>query len=91
MSTEQQVNGNPQINGERNTFNQRVSRLAYLGKSSKVKWSAEILGREWEQRTFPYQVKCLKWIREEFRSLGDKHQTKVLNLLKDTDCERILN
>ena len=59
--------------------------------SGEEKWSAEILGREWEQRTFPYQVKCLKWIREEFRSLGDKHQTKVLNLLKDTDCERILN
>ena len=40
MSTDQQVNGNPQLNGERNTFNQRVSRLAYLGRSSKVKWSA---------------------------------------------------
>ena len=59
--------------------------------SGKEKWSAEILGCEWEQRTFPYQVKCLKWIRDEFRSLGDKDQQKVLNLLKDTDCERILS
>lgn len=40
MSTDQQVNGNPQLNGERNTFNQRVSRLLYLGRSSKVQWSA---------------------------------------------------
>ena len=39
MSIDQQTNGNPQINGERNTLNQRISRLAYLGKSSKVKWS----------------------------------------------------
>ena len=39
MSTDQQVNGNPQLNGERNTFNRRVSRLLYLGRSSKVKWS----------------------------------------------------
>ena len=59
--------------------------------SGEEKWSAEILGREWEQRTFPYQVKCLKWIRDEFRSLVDKDQQKVLDLLKDTDCERILN
>ena len=39
MGIDQQVNGNPQLNGERNTFNQRVSKLAYLGRSSKVKWS----------------------------------------------------
>lgn len=39
MSTEQQVNGNTQINDERNSLNQRISRLSFLGKSSKVKWS----------------------------------------------------
>ena len=40
MSTkEQQSNGNTQINSERNSLNQRVSRLSYLGRSSKVKWS----------------------------------------------------
>ena len=36
---DQQKNGNPQLNGERNTFNQRVSRLSMLGNSKKVKWS----------------------------------------------------
>jgi hypothetical protein len=39
MSTEQQVNGNPQLNGERNTINRRISRLVYLGQTKKVKWA----------------------------------------------------
>ena len=56
-------------------------------KSGEEKWSAEILGREWEQRTFPYQVKCLTWVREEFQSLNFDDQQKVLRLLKDTNCE----
>ena len=55
--------------------------------SGEEKWSAEILGREWEQRTFPYQVKCLTWVREEFQSLNFDDQQKVLRLLKDTNCE----
>ena len=53
------------------------------------KWNAEILGCEWEQRTFPYQVKCLKWVREEFRSLNTTDQKKVFHLLKDTDCQKL--
>ena len=56
----------------------------------QVKWSAEILGSEWEQRTFPYQVKCLQWIREEFESLPLNEQQKALNLLKDTGCEKLI-
>ena len=50
----------------------------------------EILGCEWEQRTFPYQVKCLKWIREEFESLTSNEQQKALNLLKETGCEKLI-
>lgn len=38
-STEQQQNGNPQIQGVRNSINQRISRLVYLGKTKKVLWS----------------------------------------------------
>ena len=34
-----QNNGNTQLNTDRNNLNQRVSKLAYLGKSSKVQWS----------------------------------------------------
>ena len=54
------------------------------------RWSAEILDSELEQRTFPYQVKCLQWIREEFESLPLNEQHKALNLLKDTGCEKLI-
>ena len=58
--------------------------------SGEEKWSTKILGCEWEQRTFPYQVKCLKWIREEFRSLNASEQQKALCLLKGTGCEKLI-
>ena len=54
------------------------------------RWNAEILDSEWEQRTFPYQVKCLQWIREEFESLTPNDQQKTLNLLKETGCEKLV-
>ena len=54
------------------------------------KWNAKILGSEWEQRTFPYQVKCLQWVREEFESLKPNEQKKALNLLKETGCEELI-
>jgi hypothetical protein len=38
MNNEQQ-NGNTQLNQDRNSFNQKVSRLAMLGQTMKVKWS----------------------------------------------------
>ena len=38
MNVEQQ-NGNTRLNTDRNAFNQKVSRLAMLGSTKKVKWS----------------------------------------------------
>lgn len=36
--TNDQQNGNTQINSERNNFNRKVSVLSILGKSKKVQW-----------------------------------------------------
>ncbi|XOV89747.1 MAG: glutathione S-transferase N-terminal domain-containing protein [Pseudomonadota bacterium] len=47
-------------------------------------------GRRWEQPTFPYQAKCLQWIRAEYAGLGTKDQRYVAALLKDTGCEPLL-
>ena len=33
-----QNNGNTQLNNDRNNFNEKVSKLGYLGKSTKLKW-----------------------------------------------------
>ena len=36
---ENQNNGNTQLNNDRNNLNAKISKLSFLGKSSKVKWS----------------------------------------------------
>ncbi len=36
---DQQQNGNPHTNETRNDFNHKVSKLGYLGKSNRIKWS----------------------------------------------------
>ena len=58
--------------------------------NGQEKWNTEILDCEWEQRTFPYQVKCLKWIREEFETLKLNEQQRALNLLEETGCDRLI-
>jgi hypothetical protein len=39
MSHEQQNNGTPQLQGERNSFNQKVGAYSILGRTKKVQWS----------------------------------------------------
>lgn len=38
METHQSNNGNTQLNGVRNSFNEKVSKLRILGNSKKVIW-----------------------------------------------------
>ena len=54
-------------------------------------WETEIDGVAWSQKAFPYQAKCLKWIREEFEKLSDKEKAKVLQLLEGSGCEVLIN
>jgi hypothetical protein len=55
------------------------------------KWETEIDGYKWEQRTFPYQVKCLNWIREEYKRLSSSDKSNVKEILNGTGCERLLS
>jgi|TARA_B110000977_G_scaffold179125_1_gene237421 hypothetical protein len=36
-----QTNGNTQLNSERGSFNERVSKMSLLGKSKKVQWDSK--------------------------------------------------
>ena len=54
-------------------------------------WETNIDNATWRQKTFPYQVKCLNWIKEEFNKLSTANKVKVINLLEDTGCNEILN
>jgi hypothetical protein len=47
----------------------------------------QIDGRTWTQQPFPYQAKCLQWIRQEFARLDAEDREFVTNLLEGTGCE----
>ena len=53
-------------------------------------WEAEIDGSLWTQKAFPYQAKCLKWIKEEFKALSEDDQSRVKAFLDGTGCEILL-
>jgi len=46
-------------------------------------------GRPWTQRPFPYQGKCLRWLREAYGALADDDRHAVDALLAGTDCEAL--
>ena len=48
-------------------------------------------GRPWTQRPFGYQVKCLRWLREDYASLPGGERRAVEALLAGTGCERLLS
>ncbi len=53
-------------------------------------WEAEIDGAPWTQKTFPYQAKCLRWIREEYEALSVSDRGKVDAVFDGTGCETLL-
>ena len=53
-------------------------------------WTAEIDGAKWEQRSFPYQAKCLKWINHEFQKLNESDQKQIKEFLIKTGCREMI-
>ncbi|MFZ4602624.1 MAG: glutathione S-transferase N-terminal domain-containing protein [Caulobacterales bacterium] len=51
---------------------------------------AEIDGRAWTQPTFPYQAKCLAWIRDAYAALAAADRAAVDVILADTGCAALL-
>jgi hypothetical protein len=49
----------------------------------------EIDGRPWVQQPFPYQGKCLAWLREELAALDSPDRASVQSLLEGTGCEML--
>ncbi len=47
----------------------------------------EIAGRPWVQKPFPYQRKCLGWLRESYAKLDSGSRSTVDGYLKGTGCE----
>jgi hypothetical protein len=46
-------------------------------------------GRPWVQKPFPYQGKCLQWLREGYAALAKGDRAAVAAVLAGTGCEAI--
>jgi glutathione S-transferase len=51
----------------------------------------EIDGTRWTQAPFPYQAKCLGWLRDNYAALQSEDQAWVLATLSGSGCENLLN
>ncbi len=49
-----------------------------------------VQGKTWEQVPFPYQAKCLQWLRIEYSKLSSEEQSSVLALLDGSGCDQLL-
>ncbi len=48
-------------------------------------------GRPWEQNPFPYQVKCLRWLRDEYATLEEADRNRIDAILAGTGCEALFD
>jgi hypothetical protein len=51
--------------------------------------STEIGGRPWVQKPFPYQARCLQWLRQAYVGLEGEDREQVDELLAGTGCEAL--
>ncbi len=63
---------------------------AQAAMAGAPEFTTEIDGRPWTQPTFPYQAKCLGWIREGFAALTVADQAAARDILGGTGCEVLL-
>ena len=55
-------------------------------KAGAAQVETTIDGLPWTQNPFPYQGKCLRWLREEFAALNDADRAAALEALAATGC-----
>lgn len=52
--------------------------------------NTELDGRPWTQRPFPYQSKCLRWIKEQYRALPEPEMGMLRAQLQQTGIVELL-
>ncbi len=57
--------------------------------AGQEKLQTTIDDRPWEQKPFPYQAKCLRWLREAHAALGENDRSALGDILADTGCEML--
>jgi glutathione S-transferase len=59
--------------------------------AGKADFETEIDGRAWTQPTFPYQAKCLQWLRETYAALPAADRALADAAFKGTGCEAMFS
>ena len=67
-----------------------LANLAAL-KRGDAKVETEVDGQPWVQEPFPYQAKCVQWVREAYVALDPEAQKVVLGVLEGTGCTALLS
>jgi glutathione S-transferase len=72
----------------------RVYAPSMLANADALERGAEqmettIDGRPWVQKPFPYQGKCLRWLRESYAALSDADQRAVDGIIAGSGCESL--
>jgi glutathione S-transferase len=62
-----------------------LANAAAIAKGADT-FETEIDGKPWKQQTFPYQAKCLQWIRNAYADLSASDRISVDKLLAGTGC-----
>ncbi|MBL8377666.1 MAG: glutathione S-transferase [Burkholderiales bacterium] len=60
-------------------------------KSGAARVECTVEGLPWVQNPFPYQAKCLAWLREEFTALDAAGGAAVRRILAGTGCEALID
>lgn len=55
-------------------------------ESGQDRFETELIGMPYAQKPFPYQAKCLSWLREEFAALPASKRTEIESILRETGC-----
>lgn len=63
---------------------------ATAAREGKKAWECEIDGVVWQQQTFPYQAKTLRWTRDQYQSLSVVDKARVDRYLAGTGVEAML-
>ena len=53
-------------------------------------WEIDLDKGKWKQKSFPYQAKCLAWIKEEYEKLDTDKKDEVLSFLQLNHCESLV-
>ena len=59
-------------------------------EKGKNEWEIDLDNGKWKQKSFPYQAKCLAWIKEEYEKLDINEKDEVLSFLKLNNCEMLV-